>query len=76
MKVACTMTVAAPLLSNSKVRGAGQSMRQPPFASTLSNRGAATASGQDVVDDMASDVGEAEVSSLVAVGEPLVVDPQ
>jgi hypothetical protein len=76
MKVACTITVAAPLLSNSKVRGVGQSMRQPPFASALSNRGDATASRQDVVDDMASDVGEAEVASLVAVSKPLVVDPQ
>jgi hypothetical protein len=76
MKVACTITVAAPLLSNSKVRGVGQSMRQPPFASALSNRNGAAPSRQDVVDGMASDVGEAEVASLVAVSESLVVDPQ
>lgn len=29
----------------------------------------------EVVHDVAVDIGEAEVASLVAVGEPLVIDP-
>ena len=77
MKVACTSIVAAPRFR--AVNSAGRSevdvvasLRAPGS----SKRSIGVRLRQDAVDDVTSDVGEAEVASLVAVGKPLVVDPQ
>lgn len=76
MKVACTMTVAAPLLSRSLECGGEPPVRRHPIAAILSKRSGDEWLRHDLFHDVAGNVGEAEVAPLVAVGEPLVIDPQ
>jgi len=77
MKVACTNIVAAPRFRVE--RGTESSLERigaPLAINRQTARNARTRLRQDPVDHMAGDVGQPEVPTLIAVGKPLVIDPQ
>ena len=78
MKVACTNIVATPRFRAAKsVERANVDVDGAPLgAMNWPERHASARLRQDPVDHVTSDVGEAEVATLIAVSEPLVVDPQ
>ena len=77
MKVACTNIVAVPRFRAAKPMERSEAVVGAPLgALSCSERNAAARLRQDAVDDVASDVGEAEVAALVTVSQPLVVDAE
>lgn len=77
MKVACTNIVAAPRFRAERAAEPSLARVGAPLAIIRQTaRNATTRLRQDPVDHMAGDVGQSEVPSLVAVSEPLVIDPQ
>jgi hypothetical protein len=73
MKVACTMAVAARWRrrfqrDDSGVSEAVIALRDAELCTP--------ALRQDVLDHVAGNVSQTEVATLVAVGEPLMIDPQ
>lgn len=77
MKVACTSVVAAPRFRAVKSAERSDAVVGAPLRTlSSSDRNVGARLRQDAVDDVTSDVGEAEVAPLIAVSEPLVVDPQ
>lgn len=76
MKVACTINVAT-LLRQCSIEGRGErSVAARALAMPFGRIDAAESLREDIFDDVAGDVGQAEVAPLVAVGQPLVIDPQ
>jgi hypothetical protein len=77
MKVACTNIVAAPRF---RAEQAAESSLARAGALLAINRqtarSARTQLRQDAVDHATGDVGQSEVPALIAVGKPLVIDPQ
>lgn len=77
MKVACTNIVAVPRFRAAKpTERSGAVAAAPLGALSCSERNAGARLRQDAVDDVAGNVGEAEVAPLVTVSQSLVVDPQ
>ena len=78
MKVACTTIVAAPRFraAKSAERADAVIAGAPHGALSCSERNAGVRLRQDAVDDVSSDVGKAEVAPLIAVGEPLMINPE
>lgn len=77
MKVACTNIVAAPRFRAERAAESSLARVGAPLAITRQTaRNASARLRQDPVDHMTGDVGQSEVSTLIAVGEPLVIDPQ
>ena len=77
MKVACTNIVAAPRFRAE--RGTESSLARAGATLTITRqttRNPRTQLRKDPVDHMAGDVGQSEVPTLIAVGKPLVIDPQ
>ena len=76
MKVACTMNVAA-LLRQRAAGGRGErAVAALTLAASFGRIDPAESLREDIFDDVAGDVGQAEVAPLVAVSQPLVIDPQ
>lgn len=77
MKVACTTIVAVPRFRAAMPTASRAATSEEQLDILLpTERSAGTMLRQNAVDHMASHVGQAEVAPLVAVCEPLVVDPQ
>jgi hypothetical protein len=78
MKVACTSVVAVPRFQAAKLaeRSSADVVGAPLRVMSSSERNAGAQLRQDAVDHVTGDVGEAEVATLIAVGEPLVVDAE
>ena len=77
MKVACTNIVAAPRFRAERGTESSLALIGAPLAITRqTTRDARTLLRQDVVDHATGDVGQPEVPTLIAVGKPLVIDPQ
>ena len=77
MKVACTNIVAAPRFRAE--RGTESSLARAGATLTITRqttRNPRTQLRQDSVDHAAGDVGQPEIPTLIAVGKPLVIDPQ
>jgi len=77
MKVACINIVAATRFRTERAAELSLTRSGAPLASTRqTSRNARTRLRQDAVDHMTRDVGQPEVAPLVAVSEPLMIDPQ
>ena len=78
MKVACTSVVAVPRFQAAKLaeRSSADVVGAPLRILNSSERNVGARLRQDAVDHVAGDVGEAEVATLIAVGEPLMVDSE
>lgn len=77
MKVACTNIVAVPRFRAAKPTERSDAVVGAPLgALSCSERNAGARLRQDTVDHMTGDVGETKVATLIAVSQPLVVDPQ
>jgi hypothetical protein len=77
MKVACTSIVAVPRFRAAKPTERSEAVVGAPLdALNSSERNAGVRLRQDAVDDVTSDVGKAEVAPLIAVGEPLMINPE
>jgi hypothetical protein len=74
MKVACTMNVAA-MLRQQSTKGRGNRSVAACASEASSRRNNATASlRQNIFYDMPGDVGQTEVSPLIAVSESLMIN--
>lgn len=76
MKVACTINVAALLRQRSMERRGERSVAAPALTTPFGRIDAAESLRENIFDDVAGDVGQTEVAPLVAVRQPLVIDPQ
>lgn len=80
MKVSCTSIVAASRFRASKSAGSQRlSLADADVLQGIAGRspfGASAILRQDPVNHATGDVGQPEVSTLIAVGKPLMVDPQ
>lgn len=78
MKVACINIIAAPRFraATSAERSGTVDSDAPLSALSSSERNAGARLRQNAVDHVTSDVGQSEVATLVAIGQPLVIDPQ
>lgn len=76
MKVACTINVAMLLRQRSTERREERSVAARAPTMPFGRIDAAPSLRENVFDDVAGDVGQTEVAPLVAVGQPLVIDPQ
>ena len=75
MKVACTNIVAVPRFRAAKPMERSDA-GAPLSALSSSERNAGARLRQNAVNHVTSDVCQSEVASLVAIGQPLVIDPQ
>ena len=76
MKVACTNVVAAPRFHAKRAAHSPlPCVNAPQALPRQTTQNASTRLRQDPVDHMTGDVGQPEVAPLVAVSQPLMIDP-
>lgn len=76
MKVACTMNVAAILRQQSTGGRGKRTVAARALEASSPSINATASLRQNIIYDMPGDVGQTEVSPLIAVSEPLMINSE